>query len=228
MELFIVPAGLFLMGFRHGLDSDHVAAIADMVGAETQKRRQLVMGILYALGHGLIVLVMGLIAVLVGVHLPDKVLQAMEMLVGTSLLILGSVILYSVFRQRNDYVYVGRWELIYRSVRSLFGRKGKEKMSVAKLGVIGAFFIGIVHGIGAETPTQVALISSAAGLNDTMASVLQIMLFSLGLLVATTGITLIASWGFMKAKIFRKLYTVLGCLTGGSSVVLGIMIIAGV
>jgi high-affinity nickel permease len=228
MEWLLFPMVFIFMGFRHGLDSDHVAAIADMVGVETQKRKQIGMGVMYALGHGMIVLVIGLIAVVAGSHLPDKLLQGMEMLVGVSLLVLGVAILYSIVKQRHNYQYVGRFELIYRSVRALFRKGTKEKADVTKIGIIGAFVIGIIHGIGAETPTQVALISTTVGLNNVLAASIQIVLFTLGLLLATTGITFLASWGFMKARFTRKAYIVLGCLTGGYSMVLGWMIIQGV
>ncbi|PZE20456.1 hypothetical protein [Paenibacillus xerothermodurans] len=228
MEWLLFPMAFIFMGFRHGLDSDHVAAIADMVGVESGRRRQLAMGIMYALGHGMIVLVIGTIAVLVGAHLPETMLQSMELLVGVSLLLLGGTILFSIVKQRKDYKYVGRTELVYRSVRALFRKGGAEKASAMKISLIGAVIVGIVHGIGAETPTQVALISTAVGLNNVLASVLQIVLFTLGLFAATVGITFIASWGFMKARFTRVAYILLGCLTGGYSVVLGWTIIQGV
>jgi len=226
LEIVSFTAFALFIGFRHGMDSDHVAAIADMVGAEKQRARQIKMGVMYALGHGAIVLVIGLLAVLLGSRLPESFLGAMEVLVGVSLLVLGMFILYSVFKQRERYEYQSRLEILYTLIARLL-KKDQRKLDLQKIGIVGAFLIGVLHGIGAETPTQVMLISSSVGLNNLLFASLQIILFTLGLLAATVLVTYAASWGFMKAGTKRKLYILLGTLTGGYSVLLGISIIQG-
>ncbi|MBW5447615.1 High-affinity nickel-transporter [Cohnella sp. CFH 77786] len=230
MEWLMFPMVFILMGFRHGLDSDHVAAIADMVGVETHKRKQVLMGLMYALGHGAIVLVIGIAAVLVGTHLPEGFVKSMEVLVGASLLVLGALILFSIFKQRENYQYVSRFEMVYQSLRRLFGRNGSRKKSTdaARIGIIGAFVIGIIHGIGAETPTQVALISSTVGLSNIAAAAVQIVFFTVGLLVATSLVTFAASWGFRLLRFKKSLFLALGFVTGVYSVVLGALILGGV
>lgn len=213
-----------LIGFRHGMDSDHVAAIADMVGAEQQRSRQIRMGVMYALGHGAIVLVIGMLAILVGTRLPESFLNAMEFMVGLSLLVLGLIILWSIFRQKEGYVYKSRWELVYQAIARMF-RFERSKLHMQKVGILSAFCIGILHGIGAETPTQVMLISNSMGLNNLFFASMQIMLFTLGVLGATVLVTYAASWGFMKAALKRRVQLMLGTLTGGYSLILGFIII---
>jgi high-affinity nickel permease len=226
LEILSFTAFALLIGFRHGMDSDHVAAIADMVGAEKQRVRQIKMGVMYALGHGAIVLVIGLLAVFLGSRLPESFLSAMEVLVGVSLLVLGLFIFYSIFKQRESYEYQSRLEIVYTLIARML-KKDQSKLNLQKIGIVGAFMIGVLHGIGAETPTQVMLISSSVGMNSLLFASLQIILFTLGLLVATVLVTYVASWGFMKAGLKRKAYVLLGTLTGGYSVVLGISIIQG-
>lgn len=225
VELFSFTLFAVLLGFRHGIDSDHVAAIADMVGAESQRNKQLRMGILYALGHGSIVLTMGLIALFLGSRLPEGVLASMEFLVGLSLLVLGAFILYSIFSQRNNYKYESRVEIVSKWIHRALNKEGKLNLSVSKVGFIGAFVIGIVHGIGAETPTQVMLITSSVGLDNVIAATMQLVLFTIGVLFASIAITYAASWGFMKARFRKKIYFILGSVTGIYSVWLGITII---
>jgi high-affinity nickel permease len=226
IDLLSFTVFAILVGFRHGMDSDHVAAIADMVGAERRRTRQIKLGVMYALGHGAIVLVIGLLAVLLGSRLPEQFLIAMEMLVGLSLLVLGGFILYSVFTRQQNYEYQSRWELVYRMIARIF-KKDESKLDLQKIGIFGAFAIGVIHGIGAETPTQVAIISSSVGLDNLVFACLQIVLFTVGLLAATVLVTYIASWGFMKAQLRQKFYLLLGCVTGGYSMLLGFFILQG-
>jgi high-affinity nickel-transport protein len=112
-------------------------------------------------------------------------------------------------------------------VKRFFKARGNERMNAAKLGILGAFIVGIVHGIGAETPTQVMLLSTTAGLSNLLASLLSLVLFVVGLLISTLFITVIASWGFLRAKFRRKMYLLLGTITGSYSVYLGITILNG-
>ncbi|MCI3923208.1 High-affinity nickel-transporter [Paenibacillus sp. TRM 82003] len=218
---------VMLIGFRHGMDLDHVAAITDMVAAERKKRRQLLYGALYAFGHGAIVVVIGLIAILIGRRLSDGMLSAMEALVGISLLLLGLFLLYSLFADRGQRRVLSRWQLLSELVGKLFRRE--PAASSAKAGIVGSFAIGVVHGIGAETPTQVALFSSTIGLNDAWLALSQLLLFTVGMLAATLLVTWLASWGFTKAQglRFRWVYNALGGLTVGYSIWLGATILAG-
>lgn len=229
MVFELVSFSLFaiLIGFRHGMDSDHIAAIADMVGAEHQRNRQLRMGITYALGHGAVVVIIGLLAIFVGARLPSELLSMLEFLVGFSLLLLGGFILFTLFQQRNQYEYQSRWQIISGMLAKVLNKKGQDESNVSKLGIAGAFVIGVLHGVGAETPTQVLLLSSSLGLDNMVAASMQLVLFTVGLLIATILVTYLASWGFLKAQFKRKAYLVLGSITGLYSVGLGISIILG-
>ncbi|MCF6095272.1 High-affinity nickel-transporter [Microaerobacter geothermalis] len=209
-----------ITGIRHGIDSDHIAAIADMVGMESEKTRQLKMGITYSLGHGSIVLVIGLLAIFLGTRLPESVLSFLEFLVGASLLVLGGFILFSVFKQKKEYQFQSRLQIFLKIAERLF----KRKFEISKWGVLGAFSIGILHGIGAETPTQVLIISTSLGFDNLAFAVLLLLLFTIGVIFSTIFITYAASWGFMKARFKRGVYIFIGSLTGVYSLFLGISI----
>ena len=69
VELALIGTGLGL-GLRHGIDWDHIAAIADVTGTETSRGKAARLGTLYALGHASGVVALGLLALLVGSTLP--------------------------------------------------------------------------------------------------------------------------------------------------------------
>src|SRR5512133_69152 len=82
-------ASAALLGFRHGFDYDHVAAISDIAGAETDSRRAMKMGLTYALGHAATVAVLGLGVIFFQRSLPPWMDAVMERVTGVTLLALG-------------------------------------------------------------------------------------------------------------------------------------------
>ncbi|WP_047150406.1 hypothetical protein [Aneurinibacillus tyrosinisolvens] len=219
-----------LIGFRHGMDSDHIAAIVDMVGTDDKNKKTWKAGIMYGIGHGAIVFLMGLLAISLGKHLPASIAATMETLVGLSLLVLGAVMLASMLRRPKEYVYESRWALVFRLISRWYNRvvhKKTEEMRITGIGIAGAFIIGIVHGIGAETPTQVMMLSHSSGSGNVALAVIQLLLFVSGLLCATFLVTLCANWGFMRARMSRSFYIVLGSITALYSILLGFSILTG-
>src|SRR5438093_9481200 len=95
-----LDAGLLIsafgFGFRHGIDWDHIAAITDITSSQESPREGLYFGTLYALGHAVVVFVIGLVAILAGKKLPDSVDEIMGRVVGVTLLLLGVYVFYSL------------------------------------------------------------------------------------------------------------------------------------
>src|SRR5919206_2233750 len=84
-----LAASAFLFGFRHGIDWDHIAAITDITSSQEERRESIVFGTLYALGHALVVFLIGSAAIVLGENLPEGVDPVMQRIVGVTLVILG-------------------------------------------------------------------------------------------------------------------------------------------
>lgn len=215
-----------LIGMRHGMDGDHVAALADMVGSEKKKRKQLSLGLMYAFGHSSIVLLIGLISIFIGLELSEGTRQALEGLVSVTLIVLGSYMLFSVFNQKEEYEYKSRVQIVF----DFFGKINKktslkekdQRLSTIQFGIVSAFIIGVIHGIGVESPTQIALLTNVLGDNSFTGATFQLILFVIGLLMSTILISVVLTWGFMKARLRKILFLGLGSLTGVYSLWLGI------
>lgn len=219
MEWIAFTCLTILLGMKHGMDGDHVAAIADMVGSAGQKRKQVLLGVMYAFGHGFIVFLIGLLSLFLGVELSKASREALELLVSLSLLALGTYMLITMVWQRQDYVYKSRLRIVYE----LFARsKRNNGVSTTQFGMIGAFIIGIIHGIGVESPTQIVILSNAVGVHHISSAMMQLILFVVGLLISTITIALCFSWGFMKTLARQRLYFILGSVTGIYSIGLGV------
>lgn len=230
--LLLVTA--FLLGLRHGIDWDHIAALGDLTAAPADTRHGLLLGTLYAAGHGLILLVLGGAAVLAGAAVPHALDSVMERVVGATLLVLGLVLLISVALARGGYRLRSRWMLIaagvlgaYDLAREKFTGQSRPERRIESYGNRAAFGLGMLHGIGAETPTQVVLFAAAADAGGRAAGFAILLCFVAGLLCSNTGLSALLAHGYSKVRELAAAAIGLGVITGLFSVGVGALLLLG-
>ena len=102
----------FGFGFRHGIDWDHIAALTDITSSQEEPRRSMWFATLYALGHALVVFLLGFAAIVLAQRLPEGVDAVMERFVGATLVILGCYVFYALARHGRDFRMRSRWMLL--------------------------------------------------------------------------------------------------------------------
>ena len=112
----------FFLGLRHGVDWDHIAAITDLSATQDSTRRGMLLGLLYALGHGLVVLVIGTVTIVAGKNLPDGIDAVFGRIVGVTLILLGLYVGWSLWVHRDGFRMQSRWMLVIGGVRRLIRR----------------------------------------------------------------------------------------------------------
>lgn len=268
---------VFLAGFRHGFDLDHVAAITDIASATPERKRSFLLATLYAVGHMLVVFALGVAAVFAGSSIPASWDAVVGRLIGFSLVLLGLYVVYSILRYRRDFRMRSRWMLLVAGARRglLWMRPTRQVivehdhehpadghhhhahdhepdglLSPAPLPVQVAtrtathththrhfvpmpsdpfseyspttsFVIGMIHGVGAETPTQILLFTTAAGLAGALGGVSLVALFVLGLLLGNTVLALVSAAGVSMGQKVPVLYLALAATAGVVSIAVG-------
>ena len=233
-SLLLLLATSWLLGFRHGIDWDHIAAVTDIVSGQTRPWRAVYYGSMYALGHSVVIFVFGLLAMLLGLSLPDWVDGVMEHVVGFTLLLLGIWVLGTVLREGKTFRLRSRWMLLIEALkRGMFWlRRTKDHEDVhhehtTTYGGKSCFALGVLHGAGAETPTQVILFATAAGIGGAGTGMLVLLLFVVGLLICNSLMSLLASLGFRSARHRAAFSISLGVVTGVFSSIVGICFLLG-
>jgi high-affinity nickel-transport protein len=86
----------------------------------------------------------------------------------------------------------------------------------------------MLHGIGAETPTQVVTFLAAAQAGGTGAGMVVLVTFLMGLFVSNTAITMAVTYGFKEAMQRPRVQVTLGVVTAVMSLVVGVLFALGV
>ncbi len=123
--VLFAAATAFVLGARHGLDWDHLTAIADLVGPTEGRRRSFALALWYCVGHGSVILLLGILVGLVGVRLPEGLDRVFEAIVGLTLVGLGLLVLVQIARQRTAYRFTSRWRLLIDLFRRVWLRSAR-------------------------------------------------------------------------------------------------------
>jgi high-affinity nickel-transport protein len=94
-------------------------------------------------------------------------------------------------------------------------------------GRLTSFTVGMIHGIGAETPTQVLVFLAVAGAGGVLSGILVLIAFIAGLLTSNSLITVGSALGFLKASKNFAIYASVAILTGAFSLVIGTIFVLG-
>jgi high-affinity nickel permease len=222
----VAAAGL--LGFRHGVDYDHVAAIADLTGTARRPRHAVALALWYGAGHSAIIAVLGALSVAFGMALPHGADRWMESAVGCTLVVLGAYVLSAIYSGRGARP-VTRLEILRRLGRWMRERSGLPVHSHRDLSVApsarAAFGVGIVHGIGAETPTQLGLFVLAAGVGGWEAGLLCVAAFAAGLLAMNALMACVSAGMFHLSSARETVYRTVMLVTGAYSLVIGVIFI---
>ncbi|HMG27361.1 MAG TPA: hypothetical protein VKH36_11170, partial [Acidimicrobiia bacterium] len=87
--------------------------------------------------------------------------------------------------------------------------------------------VGMIHGLGFETPTQALVFVTAAGAGSRAAGLLVLACFLLGLLAANTVVATASTFGLTGASSRARLYTVVSLVAAAASLALGLLYVFG-
>jgi high-affinity nickel permease len=238
LNLRLALTSAAMLGFRHGLDYDHIAAISDITSIQSKAADAMRYGLLYVGGHATTVAVLGAAAVAFRISLPPASDRWAERLVGITLLALGLYVLGTFFRAKSHSHARPRTRItllinglmwIYWRLARLFGGTRVEPPQIFQDGYSSksTFVVGLIHGLGAETPTQILLFLMAANLGGTAAGLLGLLTFIAGLLLMNTLMCASAAGLFSASLGSQVALRTLTLLTSAYSIVVGAVFLLG-
>jgi ABC-type nickel/cobalt efflux system permease component RcnA len=186
--VWIVVLVAILLGLRHATDPDHVAAVTTLVAGTREQvtRRAAGLGFAWGLGHAVTLFAFGLPILLFDEFLPERVQQGAETAIAFVIVYLAVRLLV---RWQRGRLHVHLHEHEGTSHSHLHGHRAETGHGHAERTRLGAFGIGLVHGIGGSAGVGILLV---AAVESTALSVV-----SLGLLAIFTAVSMtVLSTGF--------------------------------
>ncbi len=192
------------------------------------------LGVLYALGHAIMVALLGSAVVVFERSLPHNVDRIAERLVGLTLLILGVYVLTSLAtgnpaRRSRFHLFAGafrwlRWRAQLLRHKHTIPQPDATEWNYSARSVL---VIGLVHGLGAETPSQLMIFLLAANLGGVGKGFIGLAMFIAGLLFMNTLMTASAVGLFGFSSRLPRLQYAVTALTAIYSLAVGAFFLFG-
>lgn len=211
----------FLLGVRHAMDADHVAAVSTLVSQHRSLARSCLLGTFWGAGHTMALLAAGVAVIAFKLTISPTVAEGLEMAVAFVLILLGGRVLLRS---------LGAWRL-HRHDHSHDGRShshphlhvGAEDSTghVHLLHVGGRpFLVGLLHGMAGSGALMLLVLSA---IPSPVERLLYILVFGVGstggmlLLSGLIGIPFVVAAGRSQTA-----HVTIQGLTGAASLTLGL------
>lgn len=186
-SVWIVALVAVFLGLRHASDPDHLAAMTTLIasGRERAGRAAARMGLAWGLGHGVTLFLFGLPIVVFNKYLPEPLQQGAESAVGILIVFLALRLLHR-WRAGSFHIHVHE-----------HGARGHAHLHAHRLDAshihghktrtpIGAFGIGLVHGMGGSAGVSVLLLASIESQTLAVVSLVILAVFTAVSMTITT------------------------------------------
>ncbi|MBS1817894.1 MAG: hypothetical protein JSU08_08200 [Acidobacteria bacterium] len=203
-----------LLGMRHALEPDHLAAVSTLVSRERSSLKAAFLGICWGLGHTVGLVIVGAFLVLLRAELPARVADFFELLVAVMLIVLGSRALHQAWslgqpshlhshafavHQHSGlpaHVHIGTWTLARRPL-----------------------LIGAIHGLAGSGALTALVLTT---LPSTAARLSYMALFGLGSTVGMAALSGLLGWPLARLGAHRTVTRAISFAVGLMSIILGI------
>lgn len=196
--VWLVVLGGVLLGFRHAVDPDHIAAVTSLVaGARTQVTRAAAwIGFSWGLGHAVALFAFGLPIVLLNGYLPERAQQGAELAIAAAIVALA-VRLLRRWRRGHFHVHDHEHDRIRHShVHPHVHREERaHRHAHGGRSAAGAFGIGLIHGMGGSAGASVLIV---AAVDSTALAIVSLLLLAIFTAVSMT--ILSTGFGFTLAR----------------------------
>jgi hypothetical protein len=169
----------FVLGLKHAIEVDHLAAVSTIVGERKSLLGSLVVGGLWGVGHTISLLVAGILVILLHVEISERVAAALEFLVGLMLVALGANALRKLWRGGHLHLHVHRHggrEHIHPHIHD----GSPETDTDTHHGLhpsMSPLLVGMVHGLAGSAALTLLVLST---ISQPLVGFLYIVVFGIG------------------------------------------------
>ncbi len=201
-----------LLGMRHALEPDHLAAVSLLVARRRSPTAGLVVGVVWGVGHTLALVTVGCVLALIGRHLPPRAAAGFELLVGAMLVALGTRAIVNASRETTALAADDDPGANARSSPT------RARTPLRPLQPLQPLIVGLIHGL-AGSGALTALV--VARLPTPLARLLYIAFFGAGSAIGMACLTGLAGWPLARMQSSPRLLRAVTASAGAISLLLG-------
>jgi len=219
----------FLLGMRHAMESDHVAAVASLVTKSPSIRESIRLGSAWGLGHTVTLFVFGSAVMLLDRMIPERMALMLEFTVGIMLVVLGIDVVRR-FMQERMHIHIHHHADGSRHIhahthadnhadKSLHAVAGHEHIHTARF-PLRALLVGIMHGMAGSAALIVLTLQSV---HSFATGLIYIALFGIGSIAGMAALSVAIMLPLQhSANRFAGLHQYLQFGIGTATIVLGV------
>lgn len=180
----------FVLGLRHALDTDHIAAVATVLAQRPSWRASSLVGLSWGLGHTVVLLLVGALVLVLRVPIPEPIAMAAEFAVGVMLVVLGGLLGIKLVKEQwhmhqHDHDGAKHVHLHSHTQSPGHGHSHWWRESVRPL------CIGMAHGLAGSAALLLLVVASA---HSVMEGLVYITVFGCGSILGMMLIGLVLSF----------------------------------
>lgn len=218
----------FLLGIRHALEADHVAAVATLATRSTSLKHTIKLGAVWGLGHTLALFLFGSMILMLDTIVPDQLARALECAVGVMLIVLGVDVLHRLYKERIHF-HTHRHasgEVHFHAhahVGEIKHNPNQHNHYHTKGFPLRALLIGLMHGMAGSAALILLTLQTVDSL---MQGFLYIALFGIGSIIGMAMLSMVIAIPLRRSPIgLTWLHNVIQSTVGLATVVLGLALI---
>jgi ABC-type nickel/cobalt efflux system permease component RcnA len=209
----------FLLGLRHALDTDHLAAVSTVLSERPSLLASGAVGLSWGIGHTITLLLVGSIVLISGFHIPEEFERLAESGVGILLIALGVSLALKLYRERwhvHRHHHDGEPHVHFHSHQRQADHGHRHWMAES----IRPLCIGMVHGLAGSAALMLMILATTQELG---AGLLSILVFGCGSIIGMMVIGLTISVPVIYARsISQRFFGAVQGLASIASVSVGV------
>ena len=158
-EIFVMG---FLLGMRHALDADHLAAVATLVSKTLSLRESVRLGSSWGLGHTVTLLVLGCVVLMMDTMIPEQLARMLEFAVGLMLLGLGMDVFRRLLKDKvhlHPHRHADGTVHLHAHAHLDDEKQVHQHRHVARF-PLRALLVGIMHGLAGTAALMILALQS--------------------------------------------------------------------
>ena len=216
--LTLVGVG-FLLGLRHALDADHLAAVSTVLAERPSMLASGAVGLWWGVGHTSTLLLVGSIVLISGLRIPEDFEPLAESGVALLLIVLGGSLAVKIYRERwhvHGHHHDGAQHVHFHSHQQ--GEEHHHRHWMADS--IRPFGIGMAHGLAGSAAVLLMILTAT---QDIWTGLLSILVFGAGSILGMIVVGMAISVPVILSRsISHRLYMGVQSLASVASVVVGV------